>query len=94
MVADCQVSQSVKKSVNKGSHPEKKSVSVWIFSKGKGGGGGSCPNRNVLRNYWVLFMFGHFSVRGGGLPSSKNVGELLSLCGPIPKSLRNFLLLF
>ena len=40
---------------------KKKSASVWNFSKG----GGSCPNPNFSRNFFVLFMFGHFFRNGG-----------------------------
>ena len=47
-----------------------------IFLKG----GGSCLNPNVSRNFFVLFMFGHFSERGGGLPNTKLFEELFCLC--------------
>ena len=88
---------------NKGRHPEKKSVSVWVFSKG--GGGWSFPNPNILRNFLVLLKFGHFSGRGGGgLPNSKLVEELFCLSLdvfqegggvlPVPKMIRNIFLLW
>ena len=57
--------------LGKGSHPIKNLFLFAFFQKG----GGSCPKPNFLRNFLVLFMFGHFSGRGvahrGRLPDSK-----------------------
>ena len=47
---------------NYGSHPKKMCFCL--------GGGGSCPNQKVSRNFFVLFMFEFFLERGV-LPSSK-----------------------
>ena len=63
---------------SKGSHLEKNLLLFGIFSK-RGGGGGSCLNPNVLRNFFVLFMFGHFSERRG-LPNTKLFEKLICLC--------------
>ena len=49
------------------------------FSK-EGVGGGSFPNPNFSRNFFVMFMFGHFSERGGGLPNTKLFEELFCFC--------------
>ena len=43
-------------------------------------GGGSCLNPNNSRNFFVLFMSGHFSERGAGLFNTKLFEELFCLC--------------
>ena len=45
----------------------KKPPMFFFFKRG----GGSCPNPNVSRTFFVMFMFGHILVRGWGLPNSK-----------------------
>ena len=79
--------------------PIKNLLPFGIFQKG----GGSCLNPKVLRNFFVLFMFGHFFRRGGRLPKSKLFEEFFCLCLEIfqgrgwgyliPKMMRYFFLL-
>ena len=46
-------------------------VSVWVLSEVRGGSG---PNPSILRNFWVLFMFGHVPGRWGGCLMKKENG--------------------
>ena len=53
---------------------------LFLFGYFEKGGWESCPNLNILRNFLVLFKFGHFSGRRGwGLPNSKLVEEFFCL---------------
>ena len=46
----------------KGSHPAKILVSVLILSTG---GGGSCPNPNLFKEFFLFLVFRHFSWEEG-----------------------------
>jgi hypothetical protein len=64
--------------VDKGSHPEKKSASVWNFSKG-GGGGGHVGIQTLRGNFLFCSCLDIFQKGGGGFPNTKLVEELFSL---------------
>ena len=62
---NCTNCRKIMDTVLQGSHLEKKNL--LLFGKSPKGGGGACPNPNVSRNFFALFMFGQFSERGGGV---------------------------
>ena len=90
-------SSKIDKPIKKGKPSEEKiSFHLEFFQKG----GGSCPNPNFFRNFFVLFMFGHFFRKGLGVALFQTFGGTFLLeFGRfsergggylIPKSLMNF----